>query len=241
MADEEDLNERVKTALKDKDANAAVELLTDDEAHTISKGNRNQLVALAIKGAYIAPYFPKIVGLVSGDVVKGLAEDLGKHGKPDHIFEVLEDPEHQKHRNTIVTAAILNHSIPIVQLFRLSVNSVSNETKEVLVTALGRDVHVTNAELASILGDSEFTAHRDAIVRHVEARMDAEHLEEFLNEVRSVLPESEIVRLEQSIARKKKYGTEHAAHGNSHDGADANWSNYWALGLVAALVLIIFG
>lgn len=233
MADEEDLKEKVKEVLKKKDAKAAVELLTGDDAYNISKNDRNRLADLAIKGAYIAPHYSKIVDLLSGDVLKKLSEDLGTHGKPATVFAVLEDPAHQKQRNTIVSAAISNHQIPIGELFRLSINSVSNETKEVLVTALGRDVHVKNTELASILGDSEFSAHRDAILRHVEARMDAQHLDEFLGEVRSVLPDSEIVRLEQAIARKRKYETDHAPTSHGEEGISSN--------VVAVTLLVILG
>lgn len=247
MADEEDLKEQVKEVLKSKEdeeekkeaAQKAVELLTGDSAYNIPKNDRNRLADLAIKGAYIAPHYPKIVDLLSGDVLKRLSEDLGTHGKPKTVFAVLEDPAHQKQRNTIVSAAVSNHSIPIVDLFRVSISSVSNETKEVLVTALGRDTHVSNEDLTAILGNAEFSTHRDAIVRHVEARMDAAHLEEFLGEVRSVLPDPEIARLEQAIARKKKYASEH--HVASHEGGDTNWSNFWAAALVLVVVLILSG
>lgn len=240
MADEEDLKEKIKEVIKGKDAGAAVELLTGDNAYDIPKNDRNRLADIAIKDAFVAPHFSKIFGLLSGDVLKRLCVDLGTHGKPNMVFEALEDPEYQKHRETITTAAISNANIGIVQLYPFAIRSASAETKEALNAALGRNVGVTNEELASIIGDGEFQAHRSSILRHVEARMDAEALEVFLSDIRSVLPDEEIVRLEQTIARKKKYHADDN-HAPAHHEGEADRSNYWAIGLVILLILILSG
>jgi hypothetical protein len=209
MADEEDLKEKVKTVLKEKDSDAALELLTGDNAYEIAKGERNRLALLAMKDAYVAGDYQKIIGLLSDEPVKKMNEELGKFGEPNVILEVLEDPEYRKQRDAIVSAAISNNKgLRIAELYRFSIASVSDEVKERLNTALGRNVWVKNEELIDILGDSGFATYRSVILRHLEARMDADELEEFLNEAQSVLPDAEVQRLQQTAERKKKYAHE---------------------------------
>lgn len=208
MADEDELKETVKDVLKEKDSGAALDLLIDDDAHHISKNDRNRLVMLAVKDAYVAPHYTKIVGLVSGDAVKKLSEELGMYGEPDVLMEVLEDTEHRSQHNVIVSAAIANTKIRIAQLYLVGINAVSNEVKDALNTALGRDARVSNEELVSILADRESATHRMVILKHIEARMPADKLHEFLEDARSILLPGEIDRLEKAIERKKKYGHE---------------------------------
>lgn len=208
VADEEDLKEKVSEVIKDKDSEAALDLLIDDDAHHISKNDRNRLVMLAVKDAYVAPHYTKIVGLVSGDAVKKLSEKLGMFGEPDVLLEVLEDTEHRSQHNVIVSAAIANTKIGIARLYLVGINTVSNEVKDALNTALGRDARVSNEELVSILADRESASHRMVILKHIEARMPADKLHEFLEDARSILLPDEIDRLEKAIGRKKKYGHE---------------------------------
>lgn len=205
MADEDELKESVKEALRDKDGNVALELLIGDEAYNIGKNDRNRLAALAIKDAYVAPYYTKIVGLLSGDSVKKLSEDLGRFGEASMVFEVLEDPEYRNQVDTIVSAAISSKKIAIAELYALAVNRVSDEVKDRLITALGRNVTVSNEQLVTILGDPVFSAHRNTILQHLKARMDADELEEFLEEASSVLTQDQINVLESAIERKRKH------------------------------------
>ncbi|MFZ2719947.1 MAG: hypothetical protein WAZ27_03690, partial [Minisyncoccia bacterium] len=189
-----------------------------DDAHHISKNDRNRLLMLAIKDAYVAPHYVKIVGLLSGDAVKKLSEELGKYGEPDVLLEVLEDTEYRQHHNVIVSAAIANKKIGIAQLYVAAINTVSNEVKEALNTALGRDVNVSNEDLISILGDAQFATHRTAILKHVEVRMDATNLHAFLEDARSILSAEEVTRLEQAMERKKKHAHEDAHEETSSPG-----------------------
>jgi hypothetical protein len=237
VADEEDLKERVKEVLNEKDADGAVELLTADDAYNISKGERNRLAALAIKGAYIAPYYSRVVGLLSGDVVKSLSEDLGKHGKPAAVFEVLEDPYHRKQHTAILLGAIANENIRTARLYAATINSVSNEMKDTLNTALGRDVHVSNEELASILGDPKFAAHRKAIIENVWARMNADELEKLGEELRPIFSDEEAAQWDGAVAHKRKSEAEHGTHEASSDET----SDFtWAMIIIGALILIGF-
>lgn len=205
MADEDELKEAVKAAIKDKDGEAALELLVSDNTHEIAKQDRNRLADLAIKGAYVAPHFTRIFGLLSGDVLKRLSEDTGRYAEENVLLEALENPDARGQREMLVRAAMLNKKIGIHKLYVAVMSSVSNEIKADLNLALGRSVDVSNEDLAAILGDTEFSAQRDAILSHVEARMDADDLEEFLEEVRATLTDTQVLRLEQAIVRKRKY------------------------------------
>lgn len=243
MADDEDLKETVKEVLKEEDeqaaGEAALELLTDDDAYNIPKNDRNRLAMRAIKGAYIAPHYTRVVGLLSDDAAKKLSEDLGMHGKLATILEVLEDPEYRKHHNVIVSAAMANENIGTAQLYVAAIKSVSNEVKESLNTALGRDVNVSNKELASILGDPEFSAHRNAILRHVAARMDADELDEFFEEIRGLLSDEETARWNAAMARRRKYEAEHGSqHGSSTHDEDLSDVVFWVFAIVLALIAI---
>ncbi len=205
MADEDELKESVKAVLKEKDGEAALELLIGEEAYKISKQDRNRLADVAIKDAYVAPHYSKIIGLISGDVVKKLSQDTGMYAEENVLLEALENPDARRERDTLVQAALSNKNISIARLYEVVMSSVSNDMKADLNLALGRNTDVSNEDLAGILGNQEFAAHRDSIISHVEARMDADDLEDFLDEVRPTLTDPQIARVEQTIERKRKY------------------------------------
>lgn len=233
---EEDLKERVKEVLEEEDADAAVELLTADNAYNIPKNQRNRLAALGLR-VYIAPYYGKIVGLLSGEMVHRVSEDFGKYGKPETVIGVLEDPYYRKQHAAIISGAIENEKIRTAQFYASTIDSVSDEMKETLNTALGRDVRVTNKELASILGDQRFAAHRKAIIGHVWARMSPDELEKLGEELRPLFSAEESAQWSNAVAHKRKHAAEHDAHESSSNGdsSDAAW---WILAIIAIVVIL---
>jgi hypothetical protein len=234
---DEDLKERVNEVLEEEDADAAVELLTAHNAYNIPKDKRNRLAALGLR-VYIAPYYAKIVGLLTGEVVNRLSEDFGKYGKPETVIGVLEDPYYRKQHAAIISGAIENDKIRTAQFYASTINSVSDEMKETLNTALGRDVRVTNKELASILGDQKFAAHRKAIIGHVWARMSPDELEKLGEELRPLFSAEESAQWSNAVAHKRKHAAEDEEHeSSSHDGdsSDAAW---WILVIIAIVIIL---